>query len=223
MSGIRVCLENNYNQATRGGVHVASGHRDTEFTRGVAAPLREFHRRHLGGAGQRRLLRQCQPHHRQDGMPDRPLASRRYRACARRGAQGEGRLGQHRAGQARRDPQQNRRPHGREPESSRRGRDHRQRQADPRDDLRRHSARHRSFPLFRRLRPRPGRIAVGDRSRHHRLPLSRAARRGRADHPVELPDSHGCVEARPCARRGKLHRAEAGGADADEHHGDDGS
>ena len=163
-----------------------------------------------------------EPHHRQDGMPDRALASRRYRACARRCAQGEGRLGQHRAGQARRDPQQDRRPHGGEPESSRRGRDHRQRQADPRDDIRRHSARHRSFPLFRRLRARPGRIAVGDRSRHDRLPLSRAARRGRADHPVELPDPHGRVEARPGACRGKLHRAEAGGADADEHHGADG-
>ena len=38
------------------------------------------------------------------GMPDRALAGRRYRACARRRAQGEGCLGQHRASQARRDP-----------------------------------------------------------------------------------------------------------------------
>ena len=38
-----------------------------------------------------------------------------------------------------------------------------------------------------------------DRPRHHRLSLSRAARRGRADHPVELPDPDGGVEAR--ARR----------------------
>ncbi len=34
-----------------------------------------------------------------------------------------------------------------------------------------------------------------DRRGHRRLPLPRAARRGRADHPVELPDPDGCLEA----------------------------
>ena len=56
--------------------------------------------------------------------------------------------------------QQDRRPHAGEPLGARRGRDHRQRQADPRDELRRHPARHRSFPLFRGLHPRPGRHAA---------------------------------------------------------------
>ena len=41
-----------------------------------------------------------QPDHRQDRMPDRRFAGRRYSARARRGAEGEGRLGQCRAGQA---------------------------------------------------------------------------------------------------------------------------
>ena len=103
-----------------------------------------------------------------------------------------------------------------------RGRDHRQRQADPRDDRRRHAARHRSFPLFRRVHPRPGRLAVRDRPRHRRLSLSRAARRGRPDHPVELPDPDGGVEARAGARRRQLRGAEAGRADADVDHGADG-
>ena len=38
--------------------------------------------------------------------------------------------------------------------------------------LRRHPARHRSFPLFRGLRPRPGRLDHRDRPRHGRLSLS---------------------------------------------------
>ena len=37
-----------------------------------------------------------------------------------------------------------------------------------------------------------------------------AARRGRPDHPVELPAAHGRVEARPGAGRGQHVRAEAG-------------
>ena len=132
-------------------------------------------------------------------------------------------MGQHRARRARRHPQQDRRPHGGEPQGAGRGRDHRQRQADPRDELRRHPAGHRSFPLFRRLHSRPGRLAQRYRSRHHRLSLSRAARRGRPDHPVELPDPDGDVEARAGARRRQLRGPEAGRADADEHHGADGS
>ena len=63
---------------------------------------------------------------------------------------------------------------------------------------------------------------VGDRSRHRRLSLPRAARRGRADHPVELPDPDGGMEARARSRRRQLRRTEARRADADEHHGADG-
>ena len=61
-----------------------------------------------------------------------------------------------------------------------------------------------------------------DRPRHHRLSLSRAARRGRPDHPVELPDPDGGVEARARARRRQLRGAEARRADADVDHGADG-
>ena len=48
-----------------------------------------------------------------------------------------------------------------------------------------------------------------DRRRHRRLPLPRAARRGRPDHPVELPDPDGDLEAG--ARAGRRQR---GGAQA---------
>ena len=164
----------------------------SECARGAALALRQFHRRQMGGAGRRPLFRQYQPDHRQAGLPDRPLTSGRHRARARRGAQGQGRLGQHRARQARRDPEQDRRPHGGEPLGARRGRDHRQRQADPRDELRRHPARHRPFPLFRGLHPRPGRLAVSEIDHdtvayHYHEPLGVVG----ADHPVELPDPDG--------------------------------
>jgi acyl-CoA reductase-like NAD-dependent aldehyde dehydrogenase len=35
----------------------------------------------MGRPRRRRIFRQYQPHHRQAGLPDRPLAGRRYRAC----------------------------------------------------------------------------------------------------------------------------------------------
>ena len=53
-----------------------------------------------------------------------------------------------------------------------------------------------------------------DRRRHRRLPLPRAARRGRADHPVELPDPDGHLEAGPRAGRRQRRRAQARRADA---------
>jgi hypothetical protein len=79
---------------------------------------------------------------------------------------------------------------------------------------RRHPARDRPLPLLRRLHPRAGGHARRARRRHRRLPLPRAARRGRPDHPVELPDPDGGVEARPGPRRRQLRRAEARRADA---------
>ena len=45
-----------------------------------------------------------------------------------------------------------------------------------------------------------------DRQGHDRLPLPRAARRGRPDHPVQLPAADGGVEARPGAGGGELRR-----------------
>ena len=52
-----------------------------------------------------------------------------------------------------------------------------------------------------------------DRQAHHGLPLPRAARRGRPDHPVQLPAADGGVEARPGAGGGQLLGAQAGLAD----------
>ena len=52
-----------------------------------------------------------------------------------------------------------------------------------------------------------------DRPRHRRLPLPRAAGRRRPDHPLELPDPDGGVEAGPGAGRRQLRGAEAGRAD----------
>ena len=53
-----------------------------------------------------------------------------------------------------------------------------------------------------------------DRRRHRRLSLPRAAGRGRADHPVELPAADGDLEARAGARRRQLRGAQARRADA---------
>ena len=88
-----------------------------------------------------------------------------------------------------------------------------ERQGLPRDAGRRHPARGRPPALLRRRPARPGGLAVGDRRGHGRLPLPRAAGRRRADHPVELPDPHGDLEARPALGRGQRDRAQAGRAD----------
>ena len=72
----------------------------------------------------------------------------------------------------------------------------------------------RPLPVLRRSDP----IARGsfdrDRQGHGRLPLPRAARRGRADHPVQLPAADGGLEDRTGARGRQLHRGQAGVADA---------
>jgi aldehyde dehydrogenase len=70
--------------------------------------------------------------------------------------------------------------------------------------------------------PRAGRRSPRS-TRHRRLPLPRAARRRRPDHPVELPAPDGDLEARAGARRRQLRRAEAGRADAGLDHGADGA
>ena len=56
------------------------------------------------------------------------------------------------------------------------------------------------------VRAEEGRISR-DRQGHLRLPLPRAARRGRADHPVQLPAADGGVEDRPGAGGRQLHGA----------------
>ena len=103
--------------------------------------------------------------------------------------------------------QQDRRPDGGEARSPGSGRSDRQRQADPRDQGRRPAAGDRSFPLLRRLHPCPGRQLERDRPRYRRLSFPRAAGRGRADHPLELPAAHGGMEAGAGAGRGELRGA----------------
>lgn len=51
------------------------------------------------------------------------------------------------------------------------------------------------FRYFAGCHPRPGGRDQRNRRRHHRLPLPRTARRGRPDHPLELPDPDGHLEA----------------------------
>ena len=170
-------------------------------------PLRQFHRWPVGAADARPLLREPHADQRRARLRDRPLDCRGHREGARRRARRGRCLGQDGSCRPRRRPLQDRRPHGGQPSGPRHRRDDRQRQADPRDDGRRPAARRRSLPLFRQLHPRAGRLALGDRRDDHRLPLPRAARRRRSDHPVELPHPHGGVEARPGPRRRQLRRA----------------
>ena len=99
-------------------------------------------------------------------------------------------------------------------EAARGRRDLGQRQGGPGDAGRRHAAGDRPLPLLRRRAAGPGGLGLGDRRRHHRVPLPRAARRGRADHPVELPDPDGDLEAGARAGRRQRRRPEAGRADA---------
>ncbi len=94
------------------------------------------------------------------------------------------------------------------------GRDLGQRQADARDAERRPAAGGRPFPLLRRLHPRAGGQHRRDRREHRGLSLPRAARRGRPDHPVELPAADGRLEAGAGAGRRQLRGAETGRADA---------
>ena len=140
-------------------------------------------------AGQ--LLREPHAGHRPDRSARWPAPTSRHREGARRRARRRARLGQDLGRRARGDPEQDRRPHRGEPRVDRARRVVGQRQADPRNPERRHPAGRRPLPLLRRMHPRAGGLAVGDRRRHRRLPLPRAARRRRADHPVELPDPDG--------------------------------
>ncbi len=179
----------------------------------VLVPVRELHRRPVGRPERRTLLREHVADHRQGGLRGAPLRRDGRRQGPRRRPCRQGGLGPHRASRACPHPQQDGRPDGGEPRSDRPCRDLGQRQADSRDDPRGHPAGHRPFPLLRRLRAGAGRFDLRDRPRHRRLPLPRAARRRRPDHPVELPHPHGGVEARPGACCRQLRSAEARRAD----------
>ena len=178
-------------------------------------PLRQLHRRQMGRARQRQLLRKHHADHRPAVLRDRALGRRRRRSRARCRARGEGCLGPHLAPPSARtsstgSPTAWRRISicSRIAETWDNGKPIRE------TTRRRHAARDRSFPLLRRLHPRAGRLALRDRPRHGRLSLPRAARRRRPDHSVEFPAADGDVEARAGARRRQLRRAEAGRADA---------
>ena len=137
-----------------------------------------------------------------------------HREGSRRRARRGHRVGQDGRGRTRGHPQQDRRPHRGQSRVAGAGRGMGQRQADPRDAQRRPAAGRRPFPVLRGRHPRPGGLAVPDRRRHRRLSLPRTPRRGRPDHPVELPDPDGYVEARARAGGGQRRRPQARRADS---------
>ena len=177
----------------------------------------------MARAERRQVFRQHFADHRPAGLRDRALRRLRHRGRARRRARRQGRVGPHQPGRAGANPQQDRRPHGGESRDAGDRRNLGQRQADPRDDGRRPPAGGRSFPLFRRRDPRTRRVAQRDRPRHCRLSFPRAARRGRPDHSLELPDPDGRLEARAGARGRQLRRPQARRADPGLDHGADGA
>ncbi|ABA48701.1 hypothetical protein BURPS1710b_0136 [Burkholderia pseudomallei 1710b] len=190
------------------------GHATSEHRIPVPQAVREFHRRRMGRPGRRRVFRQRLARHRPAVHRDPSLARSRHRARARRRSRGQGGLGREGRGRARERAAEDRRPDGGEPHAPRRRRDDRQRQAAARNHRGRRAARDRPLPLLRGLHPRAGRLDRRYRRRHGGLPLPRAARRRRPDHPVELPAADGRVEARAGARGRQLRRAQAGRADA---------
>jgi hypothetical protein len=144
---------------------------------------------------------------------DRPLHRRGHRAGAGRRARRRRRLGPTTsAADARQRPAEDRRPHRGQPGllATPRPGTTASRSARPE---RRHPAGRRPLPLLRRLPCARRRAASARSTRHHRLPLPRAAGRGRPDHPLELPDPDGGLEAGAGAGRRQLRGAQAGRAD----------
>ena len=152
-----------FRQRSTSPLETRHGHARTRKIRnrcGIQEALRQLHRRPVGGAGEGPVLREHLAGHRQGVLRDR-------------------RARPPRTSNARSTPPMPPRPPGARPRrpsartSSTRsptawrqnladaggGRDLGQRQADPRDDGRRHAAGHRPLPLLRRLHPRAGRRA----------------------------------------------------------------
>ncbi len=138
------------------------------------------------------------------------LGARGHRPRARRRACRQGRLGRELERRARGRAERHRRRDRRAQGDARGGRDVGQRQAGARDPGGRHPAGGRPLPLLRRRDPRRGGLDLRARQGHGGLPLPRAAGRGRADHPVQLPAADGGLEDRPGPGRRQLHRREAG-------------
>jgi hypothetical protein len=163
----------------------------------------------MGRAHGRPLLRERQPGHRSAVLRDPPLRWDRHREGARCRTRSRTGLGQNDRRRTGGDSQQDRRPHRRKPRIHRCRRIMGQRQAGARDAQRRYPVGGRPLPVLRRCHPRTGRRAVSDRRRNRRLSLPRTTRRGGADHPVELPDSNGHVEAGAGYRSRKCRGAQA--------------
>ena len=197
----------------RGRLERLCGTRPARRRRELPPPLRPLHRRRVRRTHQGRLLREHLAGQRQAVHRGRPRHRRRHRPCRGCRVAGLRVVEEDHGHRPRQHPQQDRRPHRGEPRGHRRRRDLGQRQARARDPRRRHPARRRPLPLLRRRAACAGGLAEPDRRRHRRVPLPRAARRRRTDHPVELPDPHGHVEARAGPRGRKLRRAEARRAD----------
>ena len=178
------------------------------------APLRELHRRALGGPGQGPVHEEHQPGHRPALHRGGQVHARGRGARPRRRPRRQGCLGRDLARRAGRRAQRHRRRHRGQPDHAGRGRELGERQAGARDAGRGHPAGRRPLPVLRRCHP----VARGplhrDRQGHRRLPLPRAPRRGGPDHPVQLPAPHGGVEDRPGPGRRQLHRGQAGVAHA---------
>ena len=111
-------------------------------------------------------------------------------------------------------PQRDRRRHRCEQGDALDRRELGQRQAGPRDTRRRHPARSRPLPLLRERHPRRGGVDLRDRQGHDLLSVPGAARRRRADHPVQLPAPDGGVEDRAGDRGRQRHGRQAGQPDA---------
>ena len=168
----------------------------------------------MDAARRRPLLRKSLPGHRRGVLRGGPVDVGRCGEGPRRRPRRRTGVGQDRRRRAGVTAQPDRRPDRDESGAGRTGGVLGQRQADPRDAQRRHPVGGGSLPLLRGGHPGPGGIAEPDRRRHRRLPLPRAARRGRPDHPLELPDPDGGLEARSRAGRRQRRGAQTGRADA---------
>ena len=154
------------------------------------------HRRHVLQDRSTRPPRRCSP---RSPRPARPTSTPPSRPPARAYTRV---WSQMRGARARQVPLPDRPDHPGARPRARRPRDDRQRQADQGVARRRHPARRGALLLLRRL----GRQA---RLRRPRA-ATRAARRRRPDHPVELPAADAGVEDRPGAGLRQHRRAQAG-------------
>ena len=175
-----------------------------------------LHRRQVGAVGERQDVRHDPPGDRRSHLRGGRGRQGRRRRGGRRGPRGvrqralanDGRPRPRRA-----DLQAGRPDRGRGRRAGR-ARNARQRQADQRLAGGRHAAGDRLPAVLRRLGRQDSRQDDPDPRRLLLLHAARAGRRGRADHPVELPGADGGLEVGPGAGRRLHDRDEAGRADA---------